>query len=61
VLDRGAGCVPTRIVFVEPVVTRDENGVADVLSPEIEICEAIGAETEERNSQIPDAFGFGFT
>jgi hypothetical protein len=35
--------------------------MADALSPEIEICDAIGVETEDKNSQIPAALGLGFT
>jgi hypothetical protein len=48
-------------VLVAPLVTRDEIGAADKLSPEIEICEAMGVETEDRNSQTPAAFGLGLT
>jgi len=42
-------------------VTREEKGVAERFTPEIEICDAIGAETDDRNSQIPGALGFVFT
>ena len=61
VFERGVDCVPTRTVFVPPVVTREENGAAERLSPEIEICDGIGVETEDKNSQTPAALGFGFT
>ena len=54
-------CVPTRIVFVPPEVTRGEYEAADKLSPEIEICEEIGDDTVDRYSQMPGASGFGFT
>jgi hypothetical protein len=48
-------------VFIPPEVTLEENDDADIFSPEIEICEEIGAATEERYSQIPGACGLGFT
>jgi len=49
------------MVFVPPAVTRDENGAADMFSPEIEICDGIGVETDDKYSQIPGAWGFGLT
>jgi len=59
--DFGVTCVPTRIVLVLPVVTREEYGVAAAFTPEIDIDEEMGAETNDRNSQIPGACGFVFT
>ena len=49
------------MVFVPPSFTLEEKDEADWFSPEIETDEAIGADTEDRNSQIPAALGFGFT
>ena len=42
-------------------MTRDENEETDWLSPEVEIGEEMGADTEDRNSQTPAALGLGFT
>ena len=53
--------MPTRTVFVPPGVTREEKDEFAWLSPEIETDEAIGEETEDRNSQIPATLGFGLT
>lgn len=61
VLETGATLVPTRTVFVPPLVKREDDGIALKPCPEIEMADATGAETEERNSQTPDAFGWGFT
>ncbi|GGX57809.1 hypothetical protein GCM10011309_03590 [Litorimonas cladophorae] len=58
---RGVTVVPTLTVFVAPCVTRVEKGAALWLSPEIEIWDEIGAETDDKNSQTPAARGFGLT